>query len=637
MANYAILKSTIEDNIKQNGSNAITGPIMQQALFAMINSLGAGFEFAGIATLSTTPGTPDYNVFYLAFETGQYSNFGSTEISDGEIGVFSYNGTWDYSVVKVVEIVNDLITGGVGKALSAEMGKYLGRGYEAMENPEYVYVVVDKDGKILYAIDKNGHHLFFGEVFAPNGFSSPEIKEFSGIFNKKENPEYVDVTTDKDGKITEALRADGTKVFFVPVQFKNGASGIQTESANILSLFKGKKIAWYGTSIPAGSSFDVPIKGNAINAKLSGFANANELRLFTEDDKLPSEYPIIAASLAGADTIYNESVGSSRAIRNTSNPDLLIRCKALGNTVQEICSYIFGAYNIDIANQTFEENTENTIGITTFLTTAGTWSSFVNNVFTILGYSYQICIVARYLCSNSTQWSEYIEDVFGNYLQDVTDMLESNGYSLERLAGYRGSDMFVLEHSVNDPGTLFTGDVESTDLDTFEGAYNLFINTILRYNPSARIAIVANYAPLASEIQYNKIKSTYLKAIADRWHIPFIDMADYSQVVLFKVRTQGYWDAGQVWHDSGFEWTPDVGTDSYTTNCNFPDALSNPSLSQMITNVNPQQVDGVWTWEADDIYLWMWDGLHPHSDKSGRLTILLGKVLSKFLERISVI
>ena len=135
MANYAILKSTIEDNIKQNGSNAITGPIMQQALLAMINSLGAGFQFAGIATFSTTPGTPDYNVYYLAFETGQYSNFGSTEISDGEIGVFSYNGTWDYAVVKVVEIVNDLITGGVGNALSAERGKYLGRGYEPTEYP----------------------------------------------------------------------------------------------------------------------------------------------------------------------------------------------------------------------------------------------------------------------------------------------------------------------------------------------------------------------------------------------------------------------------------------------------------------------------------------------------------------------
>lgn len=637
MANYATLKAAIAAAIKENGNNEITGNLLQQQLLAMVNSLGVGYQYVGIATPDTNPGTPDQNIYYLAFESGQYLNFGLTEISANEMGVFSYNGTWDYRVVTMFEIVNDLITGGVGKALSAEMGKYLGRGYEPTENPEYVYAILDKDGKILYAIDKSGKHIFFGNVSMPNGFLSPEIEEIKGLISKKESFEYVEVTTDKDGKITEALRTDGTKVFFVPVQFKNGASGIQTESENILSLFKGKKIAWYGTSIPAGSSFDVPIKGNAINVRLSGFSNANELRLYTENDKLPSEYPIIAASLAGADTIYNESVGSSRAIRNTSNPDLLIRCKALGNTVQEICSYIFGAYNINIPNQTFEENINNTIGITTFLTTAGTWSSFVNNVFLILGYSYQICIVARYLCSNSAQWSQYIEDIFGEYLQDVTDLLESNGYSLQRLAGYRGSDVFVLEHSVNDPGTLFTGDVESTDPNTFEGSYNLFINTILRYNPSARIAIVANYAPLASEIQYNKIKSTYLKAIAERWHIPFIDMADYSQVVLFKVRTQGYWDAGQVWHNSGFEWTPDIENDTYTTNCNFPTSLSSPSLSQMITNVNPQQVDGVWTWEADDIYLWMWDGLHPHSDKSGRLTILLGKVLSKFLERISVI
>lgn len=99
MADYATLKSTIEDNIKQNGVGAITGPILQSALLSMINSLGAGFQFIGIATPDTNPGTPDHNVAYVA-GVGQYSNFGSAvEVPVGCIGVFKYNGTWTKEII----------------------------------------------------------------------------------------------------------------------------------------------------------------------------------------------------------------------------------------------------------------------------------------------------------------------------------------------------------------------------------------------------------------------------------------------------------------------------------------------------------------------------------------------------------
>lgn len=98
MANYATLKAAIAAAIKQNGNNEITGELLQQSLLSMINSLGAGFQFVGIASTTTNPGTPDQNVFYIAFDPGEYINFGSTIIRDGQIGVFSYNGDWNYNV-----------------------------------------------------------------------------------------------------------------------------------------------------------------------------------------------------------------------------------------------------------------------------------------------------------------------------------------------------------------------------------------------------------------------------------------------------------------------------------------------------------------------------------------------------------
>ncbi len=93
MANYAILKTAIQAAIKANGNNEITGNLLQQILISMANTLGAQFQFCGIATENTIPGTPDYNVAYLA-AAGTYANFGGLIIPSGYIGVLKYNGQW---------------------------------------------------------------------------------------------------------------------------------------------------------------------------------------------------------------------------------------------------------------------------------------------------------------------------------------------------------------------------------------------------------------------------------------------------------------------------------------------------------------------------------------------------------------
>lgn len=108
MANYATLKAAIQQVVKTNGNNEITGALLQQSLLAMINSLGAGFHFMGIATPTTNPGTPDQNVFYLASTAGTYANFGSLVLADGEIAILKYNGAWskDLTGAASLEIVN---------------------------------------------------------------------------------------------------------------------------------------------------------------------------------------------------------------------------------------------------------------------------------------------------------------------------------------------------------------------------------------------------------------------------------------------------------------------------------------------------------------------------------------------------
>lgn len=100
MPNYYALKQAINTYPWTNNDNLIQGRDVQQCLIAMINELGAGYQFAGVATEQTNPGTPDYNVFYLA-GPGTYGNFGGEIIATGFIGVFSWNGSWSVGRIAV--------------------------------------------------------------------------------------------------------------------------------------------------------------------------------------------------------------------------------------------------------------------------------------------------------------------------------------------------------------------------------------------------------------------------------------------------------------------------------------------------------------------------------------------------------
>lgn len=94
MANYATLKAAIQEVVKTNANNEITGALLQQSLLSMINSLGANYQFAGVATPATTPGTPDQNVFYIAGTAGTYPNFNALTVPFGEAAIFKWNGAW---------------------------------------------------------------------------------------------------------------------------------------------------------------------------------------------------------------------------------------------------------------------------------------------------------------------------------------------------------------------------------------------------------------------------------------------------------------------------------------------------------------------------------------------------------------
>lgn len=98
MANYQSLKAAINAVIKANGNKEITGTVLNEVLLAMVNSLGAGYQFAGVATPSTNPGTPDQKVFYIALQAGTYTSFGNTKVPNG-ITIFIWDGSWTSKIL----------------------------------------------------------------------------------------------------------------------------------------------------------------------------------------------------------------------------------------------------------------------------------------------------------------------------------------------------------------------------------------------------------------------------------------------------------------------------------------------------------------------------------------------------------
>lgn len=113
MAKWDNLNGIIENAIKSNNAQSITGNSLQSVLKSIVSDVGANATFAGIAIASTSPGSYDGPVFYIAASAGTYSGFGSIVVNAGELAVLynAANGNgWNKSSIGISSIVDKSIT-----------------------------------------------------------------------------------------------------------------------------------------------------------------------------------------------------------------------------------------------------------------------------------------------------------------------------------------------------------------------------------------------------------------------------------------------------------------------------------------------------------------------------------------------
>ena len=100
MANYALTKKVIDDNIRRNGRRAITGPVLNAVLTQMLSTLGiGGYKLGGVVSPEDTFVPGDADMFFVATQPGTYVDFGGFVLNEGEIGFLSFNGEWHNTAV----------------------------------------------------------------------------------------------------------------------------------------------------------------------------------------------------------------------------------------------------------------------------------------------------------------------------------------------------------------------------------------------------------------------------------------------------------------------------------------------------------------------------------------------------------
>ena len=336
MANYQLLKADIDKKVYQNGGQEITGANLNAVLNAMVTTLGAEYQFAGVATIDTKPGAPDAKVFYIANGKGSYTNFGGLEVTEDDVVVLYWDSSWHKvstgiaSQEKLTELQNtvrDFCSGmfTANKAINAQgqevirtnlyctgflpvKNRILAYGYEGANNGLHICSFYDKDKVFIssyvgasvptfMAIDLSGDDIpsnasyfrinSFVEVI-DKSYAVGDVQDFLVSFIEENSGKIGEIETEIKSLDLDGIRTDiaaiekilniGTEVVdIVAVNEKTNAYVNNTTRMmqNLGGAFGGKiyKVAFY--PIVRGTNYQLVIPKTGANAAFMNAAYTN--------------------------------------------------------------------------------------------------------------------------------------------------------------------------------------------------------------------------------------------------------------------------------------------------------------------------------------------------------------------------
>lgn len=232
MANYANLLATIAANIYTNNNNEVTAAMVKSAVDQMVASLGAGYQFMGVATPATIPGNTDVKQFYIASEAGSYTGFGSFTISRNELCFFLYDSSW--TMIKIIVPIGKKVTSG-----------------------EFIWAITDDDDHFLLGIRTDGSFEYAKGVPAPLASVIQDLADSLGgkvdkisgsqlvksnYVKEISNSEFIYAMTDANDRVLWGVRTDGS--FFTALDEQPG------DGKDVLDFYFPEKIFEVINDIP---------------------------------------------------------------------------------------------------------------------------------------------------------------------------------------------------------------------------------------------------------------------------------------------------------------------------------------------------------------------------------------------------
>ena len=208
MANYQLLKADIDAKVYQNGKQEITGENLNYVLNQMVTTLGAEYQFAGVATINTNPGTPDAKVFYIANGKGTYTNFSNLEVTEDEVVVLYWDTAWHKeetgiaSQAKLTELESEVSQ--LGQSVNNKIISIVGIGYNSADagvtgDDQYYYNY--NTNKIVHVINYQGG---ISEQITPQKNSLYTLDNYVYVYDGTtlvKNGEIITELYDKDALI----------------------------------------------------------------------------------------------------------------------------------------------------------------------------------------------------------------------------------------------------------------------------------------------------------------------------------------------------------------------------------------------------------------------------------------------------
>lgn len=171
----------------------------------ILKSISTNATFAGIATPSTNPGTPDGPVFYIASEPGTYTNFGGKVVSNNEIVILVYSANlWH---IQYTGISSEMSIGYIkSRYVSRDGGKI--KPYNTLCYSEIPYTLGDE-------ISVKG--AIRGEAYDKYNFFADEtfISSSNDLSNIPKNCNKIKINGDVSVGIIVTINGKGANLFSI--------------------------------------------------------------------------------------------------------------------------------------------------------------------------------------------------------------------------------------------------------------------------------------------------------------------------------------------------------------------------------------------------------------------------------------